>query len=232
MQALILSEYKGGENSIGPSTKLLGVKLLDRLVLSLKGNGVRDIVITSDPQKEIIRAYMDDEKYGCQIKYTYLKGGNGLSLVLKAREQLEGAERFLFTTANCGFYYRTVKTFLTSQPEAISTLGGYPRLSARSNLERAIKVKTDPEGYVLQIDRNMADYNLIEIGLFCFTHEIFDALTEAASNGSINWMDGVNILARKRRLKAVPIKEGYWHKIERKKDLESAQEDLVTSQFP
>lgn len=229
MKALILSEYKEEKHSIVASTKLLGIRLLDRLVFSLKGGGVTDIVITSDPQKEIVRAYMHDEKYGCPIKYAYLKGGNAISLILKARDLLEGEEQFLFTTANCLFYHRTIQTFLASQSKGISTLGGNPWIN-RPNLNRAVKVKTNPQGYVVQIDRNLADYDLTETGLFCFTHDIFEALTGAESRGGLDWMDGVKILAQKRQIKAVPLKEGYWHKIEGEDDMRAAKEDLLTSQ--
>ncbi|MEW5767272.1 MAG: hypothetical protein AB1797_06535 [bacterium] len=231
MKALILSEYKEGRNSIVGSTKLVGIRLLDRLVLSLKGGGVTEIVITSDPKKEIVRAYMHDEKYGCPIKYAYLKGGNAVSLILKARELLEGEEQFLFTTANCLFYHQTVKAFLASKPQGISVLGGNAPPKSWPNLNRAVKVKVDPQGYVIQIDRNLVDYNLVETGLFCFTHDIFEALTGVESRGGLDWMDGVKILAQKRQIKAVPLKEGYWHKIEGENDLMAAKEDLLTSPF-
>jgi 1L-myo-inositol 1-phosphate cytidylyltransferase len=103
------------------------------------------------------------------------------------------------------------------------------KLESIFDLQDAMKVQTR-ESRVIDIGKNLRDYDAIDIGLFVCPLEIFDYLERAKSSSGrsdCSLADGVRLMARANKVRAISIGESWWQDVDTPEMLQHAEKQLA-----
>jgi len=213
-----------------PLTPLLGLSLIERIILSAKSAGINDFVIVLGYKGDKIREKLGDgSRYGVSIEYVEnkeWKKGNGLS-VLSAKEKIDGD--FILLMSDHVFdpdIIRDLKEKKLDDADGILVVDRERR--EYIDMEDATKVKTEGE-LIVDIGKDLEDFNGIDCGIFLFSKNIFDALEESLKRGDDSLSGGVKILAQKGRMKFLDIGDRFWIDIDTGNSLKVAEKHLLNS---
>jgi 1L-myo-inositol 1-phosphate cytidylyltransferase len=81
------------------------------------------------------------------------------------------------------------------------------------DLDDAMKVQTHAD-HVVAIGKNLATYDAIDTGVFLCPNELFDYLRRAQINGDCSLSDGVRLMARDGKVRAIDIGDAWWQDID------------------
>jgi 1L-myo-inositol 1-phosphate cytidylyltransferase len=90
----------------------------------------------------------------------------------------------------------------------------------------ATKVRLDGDR-IVQIGKQLDAWDALDTGLFVFTAALFDALDEARRDGETTLSAGVQRLAARRMMRAVPIGDAAWCDVDTLDDLRLAESLLA-----
>jgi len=236
MRALIIAAGRGERlrplTDINPKPliPLLGLRLIERVILSAKETGILGFVIATGYLGERIRRFLGDgSKYGVSIEYVesrFWSMGNGLS-VFEARRLLD--ERFILLMSDHIFNPKILESLMDCDVEgdecALCVDVGMKNLI---DLRDATKVMV-LDGRIVDIGKNLNEYNGVDMGIFLCSPMIFDALGEAIRKGRYSLTDGVRELARWRKMRAHCIggEEAYWIDVDTLESLKAAERILL-----
>ncbi len=238
MKAIILAAGKGErlqpltKNKPKGLLKLLGLSLLERNIFLLKEIGVKEIgIVVGYKGEEIIRNLSFNLSSQIQLyffKNPHWKKGNGSSL-LCAQKFVQNEDRFLLLMADHFFEPKGAREFIerSLKEKGFSHLWIDTSAAPGINREDATKVKLE-KNFIVDIGKNLKDFDGIDCGMFLLTPEIFPALKKAAKNNECTVTAGIKELAKKKHLKAEPIK-AFWQDIDSFTDLKWARKKLLSS---
>jgi len=228
------SAAKGKSHSPKPLFPLLGLSLIERTILNLRENGIEEIFIVTGYQGEKIkRCIGGGSRYGVRVSYIDNEQwpmGNGSS-VLAAEKALQNEPCFLLIMADHVMQPGSVKKILKTEnikPGEVYVLVDY-KCQRVFRIEEATKVLLNSHGRVLEIGKNLKDYNAVDCGVFLCTPGIFQGLKEEALEGRHALSDGIRHLAEKGMVKGVDIGEEWWIDVDDRWDLEEARKRLLES---
>jgi 1L-myo-inositol 1-phosphate cytidylyltransferase len=135
---------------------------------------------------------------------------NGISL-LKVADRV--ARPFLLTMSDHLFDDAIVDHLLDSFDSDFLNIAVDRKLDSIFDLEDAMKVRTDGNR-VTDIGKSLRDYDAIDIGLFVCPPEMFDYLERAKRNGDCSLADGVRLMAREDKVRAIDIGDGWWQDVD------------------
>lgn len=99
-------------------------------------------------------------------------------------------------------------------PDGGATLLVDRRIGDVFDLADATKVKTERD-HVLEIGKDLADFDAVDIGLFVATHGLLDAIAAVREErGDASLSDGVARLARAGRMASLDIGDGFWRDVD------------------
>ena len=234
MKALIISAGRGARMQQHtsalpkPLLELLGLKLIERVILSCREAGIRDFLIVIGYRGEQIKKELGNgEKYGVKIEYlenSDWEKGNGRS-VLVAQEHLK--EKFLLLMSD-HIFDPSVLNLLLNQPisndECLLAVDRKP--PNYIDVDEATKVKLEKER-IVAIGKNLAEFDGLDCGVFLCTPTIFSALKESIKRGDDTLSGGIAILAQKGKMKACPIDGHFWIDIDTPSDLSLAEKVML-----
>ncbi len=203
-------------SALKPLTPVAGEPLLLRTFHSLGLAGCTRVVVVLGHSAGTIRAEVEaaydgpaDLRFVVNDQYHL---SNGLS-VLAARPEVEGD--FVLTMADHVFGDEVMRLAGAHvPPEHGATLLVDRNISGVFDLDDATKVLED-DGRIVQIGKQIADYNCIDTGLFVCTNALMDALAqEVAQRGDASLSDGVQRLAAAGRMTVLPIGDGLWQDVD------------------
>jgi CDP-L-myo-inositol myo-inositolphosphotransferase len=234
MPAVILAAGEGKRLTLAcgmpkPLTKLLGLSLLERAVLTCKRAGVQEFYVVVGHAKEQVTNHAGEVARRCGVKVKVVENpewpeGNGTSVLAVSRVL---NSPFLLQMVDHIFEPEIVRKFLKRVAGSTKTvLAVDPRTNQILDLEDATKVKL-VDGEISAIGKELTDFNAVDMGLFYCTPEIFEALREARINGAGNLVDGVRWLSERGRIAATVIEEGEWFDIDRPEVLKEAENRLL-----
>jgi choline kinase len=216
MEAVIIAAGKGDRMnrlfSPKPLTPLLGLRLIERILLVAKLAGIYDFNIVVGYKAAVIKeAIGDGRKHGVRIKYIEnpeWEKGNGVS-VLKAKNHVHG--KFLLLMSDHLFDEQILERLVTTHVNAGHCVLCVDRNLSRdhTDIEDATKVYCE-NGYVIQIDKSLKNFNAIDTGLFLCTPAIFDALGQSVKNGQYSLSAGNQILADQGKLVTLDVTGSFW----------------------
>ena len=235
MKCLILAAGKGSRLSNKglpkPLVSVLGKSLIERVILTAKACGITDFLVVTGYQGKAVRGFLDELQEREDISIIHVLNEqwdkeNGLS-ALKARPYLH--EPFLLTMCDHLFTEDTLRA-LKDTP-----IGGgevlvcvdheFEHLSSEEVAE-ATKVFTQ-KGKVLDISKQLQQYNGIDTGLFLCTPALFDALEKAAEEGDTTLSRGIKVLATQGRVRAFDMGGAPWFDVDDENSLQKAQQGLL-----
>lgn len=235
MKALIIAAGRGErlrpltDEQPKPLIPLLGLKLIERVIFPLKENGIKEFVVVTGYLGEKIKRFLGDgSRYGIKICYVEngrWRMGNGIS-VYEARDNLK--EKFILVMSDHIF-----------SPKILSALGVCEIGKDESmlfvdkgmryvfDLDDATKVKVI-DGKIVDIGKNLARYNGVDMGIFICSPYIFNVLERNIREGYYSLTDAIRELAKQGKMKAYCIQddEAYWIDIDTLESVKIAEKIL------
>ncbi|HDM67105.1 MAG TPA: nucleotidyltransferase, partial [Thermoplasmatales archaeon] len=219
MKAVILAAGRGSRISAmskgapKPLLRLLGLSLIERVILSARESGISEFIIITGFQGEKIREELGSgEKYN--VKITYIENeewdrGNAISL-LKAREVVD--EPFLLFMCDHIFEPSVVdllrnKFYGSREDRCLLVIDTSP--PRYIDVEEATKVKTHGDR-IVDIGKNLEDYDGVDCGLFLLTPTVFDAIEKSLKKGDDSLSGGIRVLSSKDLMGYVDIGGRFW----------------------
>jgi 1L-myo-inositol 1-phosphate cytidylyltransferase len=151
---------------------------------------------------------------------------NGVSLLVAAGHV---TRPFLLTMSDHIFENAIVDRLLGSFAPEFLNVAVDRKLDSIFDLDDAMKVQTR-ENTIINIGKDLRDYDAIDIGLFVCPVEIFDYLERAKSGSNksdCSLSDGVRLMARDNKVRAIDITESWWQDVDTPEMLQRAESQMV-----
>jgi choline kinase len=103
------------------------------------------------------------------------------------------------------------------------------KLNSIFDLEDAMKVQTRGNK-IVEIGKNLRNYNAIDIGVFVCPLETFDYLEQAkslSSQSDCSLADGIQLMARDNKVFAIDIGESWWQDVDTPEMLQHAEREMA-----
>lgn len=220
-----LQGYQGGCPK--PLVKVGGVPLLERVIRSAKRIGITEFVIVIGYQAALVRKTINSKKLG--VKITWVRNldwrrPNGIS-VLKA-EKFVG-EKFLLFMSDHVFDPKILEKIENIDlDDDTGVLCVDYALNRVQNLDDATKVRTE-HNRMVNLGKSLTDFNAIDVGIFVFTPELFDALRRSQERGDETLSGGVRVLAEEERMRTFNIGDSFWQDVDTIPDAYNAERLLL-----
>jgi CDP-L-myo-inositol myo-inositolphosphotransferase len=220
-----LQGYQNG--SPKPLVKVGGLPLLERVMLSAKKMGIRELVIVIGYQAALIRKTIDARKLG--VKITWVRNHdwrkpNGVS-VLKAERFVN--ENFLLFMSDHVIDINIINALRDARlGDDRGILCVDRRLDQVQNLDDATKVRTCKDRMV-NLGKSLTDFNAIDVGVFMLTPALFDALRKSQDEGDESLSGGIRVLARDGLMRTLDIGDAYWQDVDTIPDIKYADRLLL-----
>lgn len=211
-----------------PLMQLGSKPLLEHVILGLQQAGIERFVIVVGYGRNAIRSWVENRRFpGAQIELVenrnYMRS-NGISL-LKARELVR--EPFVAVLADHLFEPATAVN-LVSQPldNQAAIVAVDFKLQSIVDMNDTTEVACQ-EKQVIDVGKNLAQYNAVDTGMYLCTPAVFTALEEAMVNGDCSLANGMRVLAANHKLLAFDIGEGVWQHVNTAEGLQNATRVLT-----
>lgn len=206
-----------------PLVEVGGHPLLDRAIRQLRDIGCADITVVVGYDADRVTAHLGQDIQ--VVRNPEYQKSNGLSLLAA-----DGWVRdpFVLTMADHVFDASILSLAATIEPPS----GGAVLLVDRKldqvfDMEDATKVRTDSDGRLLRIGKNLDLFNAVDTGMFVATKGLIDAVRMVAErDGDASLSDGVSILAALGRMMTVDVGAGSWQDVDTPEMLEEAEKRL------
>ena len=198
-----------------PLIEVAGVPLLRRTLQTAWRAGIDHFAVVTGYRGEVLEDFLRQEiSPGIEIqclRNEEWERPNGLS-VLRARGHVPGP--FVLLMADHLFEAQILKKLFASPLPP-----GHCRLAVDFHPERIIDLADATkvgikDGRVMDIGKEIKNYNAIDTGIFLCTQGIFDALETAISQKKESLSDGIRELARQGRMEAMDIGDLFWQDID------------------
>jgi len=147
---------------------------------------------------------------------------NGISLLTAARAV---TPPFLLTMSDHLFEPAIIDLLIKSADFSQLNLAVDRKLNTIFDLEDAMKVQTRGD-HVIEIGKNLPNYDAIDTGLFVCPADIFKYLEKAKQAGDCSLNDGVRLMAADNRVRALDIGDAWWQDVDTPDMLRHAEERM------
>jgi 1L-myo-inositol 1-phosphate cytidylyltransferase len=221
------SRLRGSDNSfLKPFVPLLGRPLIGYAIDALIRAGITKATFIVGYQSSrmilAVKQLVSPELEFCFIENPDWRKQNGIS-VLAAADRITSP--FLLTMSDHLFDQSLVDHLLQNVVIDQLNLAVDRKLNSIFDLEDAMKVKTRGNR-IVEISKDLTDYDAIDTGLFVCPPEIFDYLERAKRGGDCSLADGVRLIASEGKARAVDIGNGWWQDIDTPQMLAQAEGHL------
>ncbi len=206
------SRLVSGEVYPKPLKMVAGTPLLLRILRTLAGEGIREVVIVTGYMQEVIRdALAADTSLGLSATFvtnTQFQKKNGVSL-LAAREFVE--PNTLLTMADHLYAPAIVRRLNAFDlPEGAAALGVDRAIARCFDIDDATKVRTE-SGRITDISKELDAYDALDTGVFRIGPSLIEALDHVYSaHGDCSLSDGVRTLAQRGMFFACDVGDARW----------------------
>jgi bifunctional UDP-N-acetylglucosamine pyrophosphorylase/glucosamine-1-phosphate N-acetyltransferase len=232
MQAIVLAAGEGSRmrplTSKRPKVMIpvAGKPFLEHIILRGREAGLESFVLVVGYCQQAVRSYFGDgRRLGVKIDYAVQEERLGTGHALLAAEA-ESEDRFVVLNGDVLPDTDSLKRIAQSEDMAAASV----RVSDPSRYGVFLAIG----GYVKSVveKSRCPPSNLANAGIYLLSRDIFEALKEAkiSERGEHELTDGLNILAAKKRIKLLEMKD--WLEIGRPWDLLEANEKLMASIRP
>ncbi len=198
-----------------PLIEVAGIPLLCRTLLTARNAGIDHFIVVTGYRGALLEDFLRREaprgiRVQC-LRNEEWERPNGLS-VLRAKGCLQVP--FVLLMADHLFEAQILKNLLsTPLPPGHCRLAVDFHPGKIFDLGDATKVAVQ-NGRVVDIGKEVKNYNAIDTGIFLCTPVIFDALETAISKGKESLSDGIRELAYDQRMEATDIGDLFWQDVD------------------
>lgn len=220
---VILAAGKGtriradGETLPKPLLKVMGFPLLKRSILTAHTAGVRRFVVVLGYEAEQIQRALSQDQQLSNLEIEWVCHelfdlSNGVSL-LQVRPLIQG--EFLLTMADHVVEPALYTHLLVKALKGDLALAVDYKLDDVFDMQDATKVKTSDDLRILEIDKQLSEYDAVDTGVFRCTPAIFVALQDVLDEtGDASLSMGVKRLAEENKAHVVDIEENWWQDVD------------------
>ena len=237
MKCLIIAAGEGSRLSNRGDSKplipLLGIPLIERVMLNANKVGLRDFYIVTGYNGEKVRKHLDQFIQNHDITITHLineewEKQNGLS-ILKAKGQIK--ENFILLMADHIFNENILARLMETEDDdsEVRLAVDYNIDNKMVDLDDVTKVLVDGNDRIIDIGKDIKEYNAYDTGIFHCSPAIFEALEESVANGDSSLSGGMKILAKKKKARIFDIKENYWIDVDDEEAFKKAENILLSN---
>ncbi|MCD6472014.1 NTP transferase domain-containing protein [Candidatus Aerophobetes bacterium] len=236
MKCLIIAAGKGERLSTRGDSKplvpLLGLTLIERVILNAKKSGITDFYVVTGYNGKNVRLFLNNLSRERNIKITHIineewEKENGVS-VLKAEKLLN--ENFILLMGDHifnGNILKQLKNEKMQEKEVILAIDYCTDSNRLVDIKDATKVLVD-KGKVIDIGKNIIEYNAYDTGIFLCSPSIFTAIkTSINRNNNTSLSGAIKILAEQGKVRAFDIKNSFWIDVDDEKAFQTAENCLI-----
>ena len=232
-QCLILAAGNGTRlRAVSPSlpkplVRFQGRPILEHVIRRVQEVSIDEFVIVLGYRGELIRDWFESRWRG-RANFTWVENpdyhkSNGVS-ALKARNAI--CDNFLLLMADHLFEPETANMMVQqhlAHGEVI--LGVDPNIASVFDIDDATKVRRNGDR-IVDIGKEIKVYDAIDTGMFLCTPTLFDDLDRASNDGNCSLSDGMRLLARGGRLRAMEI-DAPWYDLDTPEALAHASRESL-----
>jgi len=234
MKCLIIAAGRGSRlkhNKPKPLVKLLGVPLIERVIRTAMESGADDFFVVLGYRAKEVDSFLAElsERLSVPIKTIindeWSKFENGYSVYL-ARKYIK--EPFLLSMCDHIIEAEVLKKLTQCD---VSDGGVFLAADIRKDnefvdLDDVTKVKLDGD-VIVDIGKNLKEYDAYDMGVFYCSTEIFYALEESINKGNTSLSGAIKLLGKKKKAKICPIDEGFWIDVDTEEAYKKAEKQLL-----
>ena len=237
MKCLIIAAGEGSRLShrgdSKPLVPLLELPLIERVILTANRTGISDFYIVIGYNGEKLRKHLNQFSQNKNLKISYFQNNqwkkeNGLS-VLAAKKEIN--ENFILLMSDHIFDKSILEDLMQEK-----VADGEIILAVDYNLKNKIvdiddvtKVLVDDKRKIVNIGKNIKEYNAYDTGIFLCSPAIFEALEESLDNGDTSLSAGIKILAKQKKSRVFDIKGKYWIDVDDENAFNKAENILLAN---
>jgi len=153
---------------------------------------------------------------------------NGISLLSAAGYV---SDPFILTMSDHVFENAILNRLLGSFVPDFLGIAVDRKLDSIFDLSDAMKVQTRKDN-IIDIGKNLRNYDAIDTGMFVCPLEIFNYLKRAQSVSDVNdcsLADGIRLMARDAKVRAIDIGEAWWQDVDTPQMLQHAERQMLKS---
>ena len=211
-----------------PLFSLLGLSLIERILLSAKEAGIREVIVVIGFLGERIKEYLGEGKrLGLKIEYINNKEwekGNALSL-MAAKPFIK--QNFILLMADHLFspsILKRLKKEKVKEGEGILVVDCQPHRYIDIPESTKVEIRN---GKVLDIGKELKNWTGIDCGIFLLSPSIFEVFEQSIKRSRGSLSEGMRLLAKEGRLRTLGLEEGeFWIDIDTYKELKQAEKIL------
>jgi len=236
MKVLIIAAGQGSRLSeMGdskPLIPLLGLPLIERAILTAKKSGFSEFCIVTGYKGKKVRDFLDKLAPRRNVKITHVinkdwEKSNAVS-VLKAKQAL-GKENFLLIMAD-HLLDKTILEDLKSQPVKNCKVILAADFTTDSNplidIEDVTKVLVK-KGRIIDIGKNIPEYNAFDTGAFLCTPAIFPAIEKSIANNDSSLSGAIKVLVQEKQARVFNIQGKFWLDIDDEAAIKKARQQMI-----
>jgi choline kinase len=223
------SRLHNGKSVSKPLTKLLGVPLIKRIMLSVHQAGISEFVIVTGFMADDLQGFVANDPDLAKFKIDFVHNdewnkSNGIS-VLTAAQKVQ--ENFVLLMADHIFDVSTLERLNRVQIGSDEVVLCIDRkLDSIFDMDDATKVKTS-QGRIVAISKTLPEYNAVDTGMFLCSPALFSVLERAKVNNDCSLSQGIDILARDSKMKYFEIEDGWWQDVDTPPTMKHAEEMII-----
>jgi len=184
--------------------------ILSTIISQLIAAGITEIIIVVGFNREYIVRYLEEKPVEVPLRFVEnleWERGNALS-VYKVKDFV-GSEPFLLSMSDHLVSLEALKRVVENQ-ERTNLLLVDPFIKENFDLNDATKVQ-QVDGYIVQIGKEIADYNALDCGIFRLESDFFGAVETAVAKGSESISGAIGELVLERRIRTLILdKPNQW----------------------
>jgi len=210
-----------------PLVEFQGRPILEHIVRRAQEAWIEEFVIVLGYRGDLIREWFESRWRG-RARFTWVENpdyhkSNGVS-ALKARTALH--DNFLLLMADHLFEPETARMMVRQHlaPGEV-ILGVDPSIDRIFDIDDATKVRRSGDR-IVDIGKDIKAYDAIDTGMFLCTPALFDDLDRSSKDGNCSLSDGMRLLTRDGRLRALEI-DAPWHDLDTPEALAHADEESL-----
>jgi choline kinase len=206
-----------------------GTPLIERTIASLAAAGVKRVVVVTGFRAELVEAAVASRtRPGVEVvcaRNAEFEKANGISVMVGGA--VVGGP-FVLSMAD-HIYTPAIARLVGTQDMTAADLylATDPRIHEVLDIDDATKVKSQG-GAIVQIGKQLTDYDRIDCGVFCVTPRLLGALAEVRqAQGDCSLTEGVRILAGRGRARVADIGTEAWQDVDTPQDRAAAEAMLA-----